>query len=53
MLVTTTAPTLARRQVLDISFPVFFVDTAILIPFPSEEDNTEILLEVFQPTVRL
>ena len=52
MLVTTIAPTLSRRLVIDTSHPVFFVETAILIPFPSEEDSAQVLLLVFKPTVK-
>ena len=34
MCVTTSAITSARRLVMDISYPVFYVDQGIIIPFP-------------------
>jgi hypothetical protein len=37
MCVTTSAPSSAKLLVSDISYPVLFVDAAILIPFPKEK----------------
>ena len=53
MYITATAPTLARRLVVDISYPVFFAETAILIPFPRENGNVQNLILVLQPKVVL
>nr|CAH0105720.1 unnamed protein product [Daphnia galeata] len=47
--VSTTAPTPARRLVADISNPIFFVETAIIIPFPPETNNDDVLYLAFQP----
>lgn len=51
MYVSTTAPTPARRLVADISNPIFFVETAIIIPFPPETNNDDVLYLAFQPKV--
>ena len=37
MCVSTSAPSSARLLVLDVSYPVVFVDAAIVIPFPTEK----------------
>jgi hypothetical protein len=51
MYVSTTAPTPARRLVADISNPIFFVETAIIIPYPPETNNGNVLYLAFQPKV--
>lgn len=51
MYITATAPTPSRLLVTDVSYPVYFVDTAIMIPFPTELDNTEALYLAFQNMV--
>ena len=37
MCVSTSAPASAKTPVQDISYPLVFVDSAILIPFPNKE----------------
>jgi hypothetical protein len=37
MCASTSAPSSAKFPVLDTSYPVVFVDSAILIPFPKEK----------------
>lgn len=37
MCVSTSAPASAKTPVQDISYPLVFVDSAILIPFPKEK----------------
>jgi hypothetical protein len=37
MCVTTSAPASSKTPVQDISYPVVYVDSAILIPFPKEK----------------
>ena len=39
MCINTIALDSPKRQVMDISYPILFVDTAILIPFPREESK--------------
>lgn len=51
MYVTTTTATPARRLAVDISFPVIFIDTVIVIPFPSEEDKAQALFLAFDDQV--
>ena len=48
MSVLTTSPTYEILQVIDMSYPVYFVDTSILIPFPEEEAKITILVTAFQ-----
>lgn len=51
MYVTTTSPTPVRRRVADVSFPVIFIETAIVIPFPGEEDKAQALFLAFDNQV--
>ena len=53
MYITATAPTLARRLVVDISYPVSFAETAILIPYPRENGNVQNIILALQPKVAL
>lgn len=39
MCVTTIPLTSAKSLVIDMSFPVVFVETGIIIPFPNEKDK--------------
>ncbi len=50
MCVTTSAPSSAKSLVSDISYPVLFVDAAILIPFPKEKTKW-VDASTFQPQV--
>ena len=47
MFALTTAPTYAALQVIDQSYPLYFVDTALVIPFPEEGSKFMILLTTF------
>ena len=53
MCASTTSPTYAALKVVDMSYPVYYVDTIIIIPFPEEEAKTMILLIAFQAKVLL
>ena len=44
----TTSATYAVLQVADMSYPVYFIDSAILISFPKEEAKIMILVTTFQ-----
>ena len=48
MCASTTSPTFIARQVVDASYPVYFVETSIVIPFPEEKAKIMILLTTFQ-----
>ena len=51
MCVTTSAITSARRLVMDISYPVFYVDQGIIVPFP-RKGSKWMGTAVFQTYVR-
>lgn len=53
MCVSTTSPTPTRRLSTDTSYPVMFLETAILIPFPNERDKGEVLYLAFTTNVRM
>lgn len=51
MCVTTSALASAKRPIMDTSFPVIFTDSAIMIPFPSEENKVWVS-SIFQLPVK-
>lgn len=52
MCASTTSPTYATMKIVETSYPVYYVDTAILIPFPAEEAKTMIIVASFQGKVQ-
>lgn len=48
---TTGAPTISRQAVVDFSYPVIYVDAAIIVPFPREESKIWLETVGFQRTV--
>jgi|688.fasta_scaffold1012992_1 hypothetical protein len=51
MCVTWSAPSSTKSQIVDVSYPVVFVDSSIIIPFPKEKNKVWIDQSTFEGLV--